>query len=80
MSEESMLPHSPTLLRAANVPTEEVMRALMTTVGDLTVSISSASAQQQHTNEAVAHIVDMLAQRQWSAARRPDFCGGGGPF
>ena len=77
MSEESMLPHSPTLHRAANVPTDEILRVLLTTVGDLTVYISSNSAQQQHTNEAVARIVDILAQRQWAAARRHEFRGGG---
>ena len=54
MSEKSMLRHSPTLQRAANVHADEILRVLMTTVGDLTVSISSNSAQQQHTNEAVA--------------------------
>ena len=73
MSEESMLPHSPTLQRAANVSTDKILRVLMTTVGDLTVSIFSHSAQQQHTNEAVACIVDILAQRQGVAARRPEF-------
>ena len=75
MSEESMLPHSPTLLRAANVQTEDILRVLMANVGDLTVSISTNSALQQHTNEAVARIVDILAQRQGAAARRPDFRG-----
>ena len=75
MSEESMLPHSPTLQRAADLPTEENLRVLMTSVGDLTVSISTNSEQQQHTNEAVARIVDILAQRQGAAARRPEFRG-----
>ena len=75
MSEESMLPHSPTIQMAANVPTDETLRVLMTTVGDLTVSISTNSAQQQHTNEAVARIVDILAQRQGAVARRPEFLG-----
>ena len=70
-----MLPNNPTLQRAANVPTDEILRILMTTVGDLTVSISSNSAQQQHTNEAVARIVDILAQRQGAASRRPEFRG-----
>ena len=69
MYEESMLPHSPTLQRAADVPTEEILRVLMTTFGDLTVSTPTNSAQQQHTKEAVARIVDILAQRQGAAAR-----------
>ena len=73
MSEESMLPHSHTLQRAANVPAYEILRVLMTTVGDLTVSISSNSAQQQHTDEAEARVVDILAQRQGAAVRRPEF-------
>ena len=68
MSEESMLPHSPTVQRAANAPTDEILRVLITTVGDLTVSIYSNSAHQQHTNEAVARIVDILPQRQGAAA------------
>ena len=65
-----MLPCSPTLQ-----PTEEILRVLMTTVGDLTVSISTNSAQQQHTNEAMTRIVDILAQRQGAAAWRPEFRG-----
>ena len=82
MSEESMLHHSPTLQRAANVPTGEILRVLMTTVGDITMSISSNSAQQQHTNEAGARIVDILAQRQGAAAAgRGDLSfGGAGAF
>ena len=80
MSEGSMLPHSSTLQRAANLPIYEILSVLMTTVGDLTVSISSNSAQQQHTNEAVVRIVDILAQRQGAAARRPEFRGESGPF
>ena len=75
MSEESMLAHSPTLQRAANVPTDEILRVLTTTVGDITVPISSNSALQQHTNEAVARIVDILAQRQGAAALRPELRG-----
>ena len=75
MPEECMLTHSPTLQRADNVPTDGILRVIMTTVGDITVSISSNSAQQQHTNEAVARIVDILAQRQGAAARRPEFWG-----
>ena len=75
MSEESMLPHNHTLQRAAVVRTDEILGVLMTTVGDITVSISSNSAQQQHTSEAVARVVDILAQRQGAAARRPEFRG-----
>ena len=75
MSEESMLPHSPTLQRAANVPTYEILRVIITTVGHLTVYISSNSTQQKHTDEAVARIVDILAQRQGAAERRPEFRG-----
>ena len=78
MPEENMLPHSLTLQRADNLPTDKILRILMATVGDLTVSIASNSTQQQHTNEAVARIVDILAQRQGAAARRPEFRGGGG--
>ena len=81
MSEESMIPHSHTLQRVANVPTDKILRILMTTVGDLTVSIASNSTQQPHNNDAVARIVDILAQRPVEAARRPEFrwegaCGG----
>ena len=34
------LVHSPTLQRAAGVPTAELLRALMTTVGDLSVAVA----------------------------------------
>ena len=38
--------HSPTLQRAANVPTAELLRALRATVADLTVSVAQTIAQQ----------------------------------
>ena len=46
--------HSPTLQKAANVPTAEQMRALMATVADLTLSVAQTNAQQaqNHTTHA----------------------------
>ena len=41
--------HSPTLQRVAKVPTAELMRALMATVADLTVSVAQTNAQQAQT-------------------------------
>ena len=41
--------HSPTLQRAANVPTAELLRALMATVADLTLSVAQSNAQQAQT-------------------------------
>ena len=38
--------HSPTLQRAANVPTAELLRALMATVADLTLSVAQTKVQQ----------------------------------
>jgi len=73
MSEENMLPHSPALQRLATVSTEEILRVLMTTVWDPTVSIPTTSNQKQQTNAAVAEIVTMLASRQGAGTRRPEF-------
>ena len=41
--------HSPTLQRAANVPTAELLPVLMATVGDLALSVAQTNAQQAQT-------------------------------
>ena len=51
---------SPSMLRAAVFPTEEVMRAMMTTVGDLTASVASHTAQ-----------TDNCDAQAWTQGRRP---------
>ena len=41
--------HSPTMQLAANVPTTELLRALMDTVADLTLSVAQTNVQQART-------------------------------
>ena len=43
--------HSPTLHRAVNVPTSELLRALMATVGDLSTAVAQTNAQQAQTTQ-----------------------------
>ena len=66
--------HSPTLQRAANVPTAELMRALMATVADLTVSVAQTNAQQAQTSLHMHAASDFLAQSR-EGGRRPEFYG-----
>ena len=54
--------HSPTLQRAANVPTAELMRALMATVADLTLSVVQINAQQAQTTLHMPAVSDFLPQ------------------
>ena len=54
--------HSPTLQRAANVTTAELMRALMATVGDLAISVAHTNAQQAQTTLHMHAVSDFLAQ------------------
>ena len=51
------IPASPSMLLAAPFPTEEVMRALMTTVGGLAATVSSHQAQ-------TVPLASRLAQQQ----------------
>ena len=41
--------HSPTLQRAAGVPTAELLRDLVTTVGDLSDAVAQSNVQQAQT-------------------------------
>ena len=66
--------HSPTLQRAANVPTAELMRALMATVADLTLSVAQTNAQQAQTTLNMHAVSDFLAQPR-EGGRRPEFHG-----
>ena len=52
--------HSPTLQRAANVPTAELMRALMATVADLTLSVAHTNAQQAQTTLPMRAVSDFF--------------------
>ena len=54
--------HSHTLQRAANVPTAELVRALMATVGDLALSVAQTNAQQAQTTLHMHGVSDFLAQ------------------
>ena len=54
--------HSPTLQLAANVPTAELLRALMATVGDLALSVAHTNAQQAQTTLHMHAVSDFLAQ------------------
>ena len=66
--------HSPTLQRAANVPTAELLRALMATVADLTLSVAQSNAQQEQTTLHMHAVSDFLAQ-PLEGRRRPEFHG-----
>ena len=54
--------HSPTLQWAANVPTTEMLRALMATVADMTLSVAQTNAQQAQTTLHMHAVSDFLAQ------------------
>ena len=60
--------HSPTLQRAAGVPTADLLRALMTTVWDLSVSVAQPT---QHLHA----VADLLTRRGPEGGRRPEFHG-----
>ena len=66
--------HSPTLQRAANVPTAELLRALMATVGDLALSVAHTDAQQAQTTLHMHAVSNFLAQPR-EGGRRPEFHG-----
>ena len=66
--------HSPTLQRAVNVPTAELLRALMATVADLTLSVAQTNAQQAQTTLHMQAVWDFLAQPM-EKRRRPEFHG-----
>ena len=63
--------HSPTLQLAANVPTAELLRTLMATVADLTLSVAQSNAQ---TTLHMHVVSDFLAQLR-EGGRRPEFHG-----
>jgi len=73
-------PHSPTLQRAAHLTNEDILRVLMTTVGDLSANISATAAQQAQTNLAVSHLAQLLSVQGVAHGRRPEFRGGAGGF
>ena len=52
------LPHSPTLQRMANFQTDDILRALSTTVGDLSAIVS---AQKVQTTQNIAQLTQMFA-------------------
>ena len=54
--------HSPTLQRVANVPTAELLRALMATLGDLAFSVAQTNAHQAQTTLHMQAVPDYLAQ------------------
>ena len=66
--------HSPILRLAVNVPTAELMRALMATVADLTVSVAQTNAQQAQTTLHMHAVSDFLAQSR-EGGRCPEFHG-----
>ena len=66
--------HSPTLQRPANVQTAELLRALMATVADLTLSVAQTNAQQAQTTLHMHAVSDCLAQPR-EGGRRPEFHG-----
>ena len=66
--------HSPTLQRAANVPTAELLRALMATVADSTLSVAQTNAQQAQTTLHMHAVSDFLAQPR-EGGRHPEFHG-----
>ena len=55
--------HTPTMQRAANVPTWELLRALMATVGDLSTAVAQKKAQQAQTTQHMQAVADVLAIR-----------------
>ena len=69
-SHPRQIPESPSMLLAAPFPTEEVMRALMTTVGDLAATVTSNQAQ----TDSQAALLTQLMQQQLTTTS----AGGGG--
>ena len=67
--------HSPTIQRAVNVPTSELLRALITTVGDLSTAVAQTSAQQAQTTQHMQAPSDFLAIRPHDGGRRHEFHG-----
>ena len=63
------IPACPSMLRAAPFHTEEVMRALMTTVGNLATTVTSHQAQ---TDTQVALLTQLMQQQ---LTRRSEFRG-----
>ena len=55
--------HSPTLQRAMNVPTSELLRALMATVVDLSTAVAQTDAHQPHATQHMQALSDFLAIR-----------------
>ena len=68
--------HSPTLHRAAQVSTEELLRALMATVGDLSTTVAQTNAQQAITTDHMHAVAEYLAHRPHDGwGRRQEFRG-----
>ena len=67
--------HSPTLQRAAWGPTAELLRALMTTVVDLSVAVAQSNVQQAQTTQHLHAVPDYLTRRGPEVWRRPEFHG-----
>ena len=67
--------HSPTLQRAANTSTEDFLRALMATVGDLATAVADSNAQQAQTTQHVHAVAQYLAAGAQTGWRRPEFHG-----
>ena len=70
------IPASPSMLRAAPFPTEEVMRALMTTVGDRATTVASHQTQTEHQIALLTQLVQsQLGNASLAGPRRPVFRG-----
>ena len=48
---------TPSMLQVAPFPTENAMRAIMTTVGDLTTTVASYQAQAEHQIALLTQLV-----------------------
>ena len=53
--------HSPTLRLEANTSTDDLLRALMSTVGDLSTAVADTNAQQAQTTQHVHAVAQYLA-------------------
>ena len=67
--------HSPTLRRAANTSTDDLLRALVATVWDLSTAVADTNAQQAQTTQHVHAVAQYLAARPQEGERRPEFHG-----
>ena len=67
--------HSPTLQRAVNVQTCELLRAVTATVGDLSTAVAQTNVQQARTTQHMQALSDFLAIRPHDGGRRPEFHG-----